>query len=278
MKVLLTGASSALASRLAPRLCDFAEVLLAGRTNADHQLDLTSDYRLPDKIDTLVQLAADFGGPTADDLLRAEQVNAIGTLKLYQQCALQGVKHFVYISSIYSTVSDSSPLYSAYSLSKRHAEDLLLYSARSAATQLTIIRPGPFYASGPGFRRHQPFLHQLIDKAYTGSAIELYGTHDALRNYLHADDLALILAEVVRQRLAGSYNCLALENISLKTIAQTAAAVFGQPSRISFNPDKTNIADIIFPIDDTLFQHLQCYPGISFAAGMELEAAYRRTI
>lgn len=276
MKVLLTGASSALASRLAPRLCDFAEVLLAGRTNADHQLDLTAEYQLPDKIDTLVQLAADIGGPSPDDLLRAEQVNAIGTLRLYQQCARQGVKHFVYVSSIYSTVAESSPLYSAYSLSKRHAEELLLYSAGSAATRLTIIRPGPFYAPGPGFRRHQPFLHQLIDKAYTGSDIELYGTHDALRNYLHADDLALLLAEVVRQSLTGTYNCLAQENISLKTIAQTAATVFGQPCRISFNPEKANIADIIFPIDNTLFHHLNCYPRISFEAGMALEAAYRR--
>lgn len=279
MKVLLVGSSSALASVLLPKLKTFAEVICAGRSEkAPYHINLTSEYELPAEVDTLIHLAADFGGPDADSLLRAEQTNAIGTLRLYQKSTQARVKHFIYISSIYSTLPVTSHLYSAYALSKKHAEDLLLFSSKTAETKLTILRPGPFYGAGPNFKCHQPFLQQIIDKTYKGEDIELYGTHDALRNYLHVEDLAAVLAQLVIKQTTGVYSCLALQNISLISIAETAAEVFNSRSRVHFNPAKADIPDIIFPPDDTLYRELDCFPKLSFRAGMVLEAEYRRAV
>jgi nucleoside-diphosphate-sugar epimerase len=277
MKVLVAGASSTLASTLIPELQQFAQVVTAGRNGADVPFNLSdAEIKLPDGMTTIVQLAAHFGGKDFASIAAAEQLNVLGSLKLCHAAKQAGAKHFVYISTIFATLPADSPFYSSYSLSKHHAEETLALYCKNAELDLTIIRPGQFYGTGPAFRKHQPFLYSIADKAEHDETIEFYGQQDALRNYIHVEDLAHILALSVKNQLTGSYNCVAMQNISYSTIARAAIKAFQSSSSIRFLHDKPDIQHNAFDADPRLFELLNYYPQISMELGMEKEAAHRR--
>lgn len=277
MKVLVAGSSSTLASKLIPELQQFAQVVTAGRSGADVPINLLdTEFKLPQDITTVVQLAAHFGGKDFSSIVAAEQLNVMGSLRLCHAAKQAGTKHFVYISTIFATLPADSPFYSSYSLSKRHAEETLALYCKNAELELTIIRPGQFYGTGPAFRKHQPFLYSIADKAEHNEPIEFYGKQDALRNYIHVEDLAHIVALAVKNQLTGTYNCVAMQNISYSAIAKAAIKAFRSSSSIRFLHDKPDIQHNAIDADPLLFQLLNYFPQISMELGMEQEAAYRR--
>lgn len=277
MKVLLVGASSSLAGSLRPALAAFAEVVTAGRQGCDLPLDLTQPIVLPDGIDTVVNTAAHLGGTTPAALLAAEQVNLLGTLALGQACAAAGVRHLVQVSSIFATLPATSPFFNAYALSKRHGDEALQLLARMQGLALTLLRPSQFYGVGEAYRRNQPFLFTLMDRAEAGQDIALWGRRDARRNFIHVQDVADITARVVQTGLQGVFTCSHPQDLGFSQIAQAAVDAFGSPSRIHFLADKPDTADNVFPYDDTLYRTIGHFPRISIAQGMQMEAAHRRS-
>jgi nucleoside-diphosphate-sugar epimerase len=279
MKILIVGGRSSLAQALRPALSSFAEIFTAGRTGCDLSLDLCwpdEEFRLPEGIDAVIHLAAHFGGKDFAGMLGAEQINVLGALKICHACSQAKVGHMVLVSSIFADLGDESPFFGSYALSKRHAEEIAqLYSA-TFHLPLTILRPAQIYGVGESFRKHQPFLYSIVDKAENDQEIVLYGTNDALRNLIHVEDVAEILARIVRQRVLGLYACANPVNVHYSEIARAAIAAFGSASVIRFAQDEPDIADNAFALDDRLYRRIGFFPRISLALGMEKEAAYRR--
>ena len=172
MKVVIVGGTSSLGSALRMVLSESCEVITAGRTNCDLALDLTWPLEqrmvLPDDVDVIVHTAAHFGGKTAADIVEAENVNVLGTLKLCQAAASAKARHFILISSIFASLNEDSEHHSIYALSKRHAEDVARFVCATHSLPLTVLRPSQIYGAGPRFRAHQPFLHAMMDKAKKG--------------------------------------------------------------------------------------------------------------
>jgi nucleoside-diphosphate-sugar epimerase len=209
-------------------------------------------------------------------MLAAEEVNALGTLKLCHACSSAGVGHLVQISSIFAGLDENSPFYGSYALSKRHAEDLARLYCRAASLPLAILRPAQIYGEGESFRRHQPFLYSILDKAQRGEDITFFGKQDAQRNLLHARDMAEIIAQVVRQRVEGRYACPGPANVRYSEIAAEAIAAFGSASRFHFDADRPDIPDNPFALDLTLYDLIGYFPSIALAQGMAREAALRK--
>lgn len=279
MKILVVGGTSTLAQVLHPVLASFAEVITAGRSGCDVALDLSwpdERFSLPPGLDAVVHLAANFGGKDFGAILGAEEVNVLGALKLSHACARAGVRHLVQISTIFAGLAEDSPFYSIYSLSKRHAEEVVRLYCRSASLPLAIVRPAQIYGEGEAFRRHQPFLYSIIDRAQRGEDIVFYGGNDALRNLIHAEDVAEIIARVVRQRVEGTFNCPSPNNVRYSEIAVAAIAAFGSSSTIRFDVEKPDIHDNAFAADDALYRLLGYFPRISLAQGVAREAARRK--
>ncbi|MDZ4814683.1 MAG: NAD(P)-dependent oxidoreductase [Verrucomicrobiota bacterium] len=279
MKILLTGGNSSLAQVLRPVLASFAEVQTAGRSGCDVMLDMAwpaERFELPQDVDTVIHLAANFGGPDFASILAAEEINVLGALKLAHTCHRAGVGQLVQVSSIFAGLGIKSPFYNSYALSKRHAEELTGLYCRSVGLPLVILRPAQFYGEGQVFRRHQPFLYALLDSAQCGKDIVLYGRNDALRNFIHVDDVAEIIARVVRQRIEGLYECSSLTNVRFSEIAAAAVAAFDSPSAIRFDTDKADIPDNAFAADDALYRRIGYFPKISLAQGLIREAERRK--
>lgn len=281
MRILLTGGHSSLAQVLRPVLASFAEVLTAGRSGCDVELDLAwpaERFELPAGLDAVIHLAAHFGGQDFDAMLAAEEVNVLGALKLAHACTRAGVGHLVQVSSIFAGLGEDSPFYNSYSLSKRHAEELTRLYCHSVGLPLAILRSAQLYGEGESFRRHQPFLYALLDRAQCGDDIVLYGSHDARRNFIHVEDVAEVIARVVRLRIEGRYDCVSPSNASFSEIAAATVAAFGSDSAIRFDTAKPDIPDNAFAADEVLYRLIDYFPRISLKQGLAREAARRRAL
>ncbi|MCX7166928.1 MAG: NAD-dependent epimerase/dehydratase family protein [Rhodocyclales bacterium] len=279
MRILIVGGTSALAQTLKPVLGEDAEVLTAGRHGCDVRLDLSDaqdKFLVPAGINVVINTAAQFGGDSFEDILRMETVNALGVLKLCQSCVASGVGHMVQVSSIFAGLDETSPFFSAYALSKRHGDELATGFSSRFRLPLTILRPGRLYGVGEARRRHQPFLSAIIERAVEGADILIHGSNDALRNFLHMEDMARIVARVVQRELKGIYTCMNTRDVRYSELAAAAARAFGSKGKIRFVADEADIPDSVFPLDDSLFRLIDYFPRISVELGMEMEAAQRR--
>ena len=277
MKILVIGGTSAVAKVLIPMLADFSQVITTGRTDGDIRLDLSleSPIHFAKDIDVVIHLAAHFGGKKSEEIMDAEKINVLGTLRLCHAAVEANVRHFIFVSSIYSQIELQSPLFSSYALSKRHAEEAAQYFCDQNPLTLTILRPSQLYGNTEDFRKHQPFFYAMTDKAERGEDIVLFGKNDARRNFLHAEDLARLISKVVQQRLAGIYACQYPSDTSISEIARAASTAFNSKGKVFFQEEKENIQDNVFPIDEELYTKLNYYPIISVEEGMKAIAQKR---
>jgi nucleoside-diphosphate-sugar epimerase len=103
------------------------------------------------------------------------------------------------------------------------------------------------------------------------------GSNDALRNFIHVEDVAMVIALAVRRKLVGTYDCVYPENVRYSQITNAAIAAFSSKSRVVFAPEQPDIPDNAFESDDKLYLAIDYFPRISIVAGMQKEAVYRRT-
>ncbi len=280
MKILLVGASSSLALSLKPLIGRFAEVVTAGRRGCDLHLDLADPAEaisIAPGFDAVINTAAHFGGKRAEHMIESENVNVLGILKLCQACTQAAVGQLIQVSSIFAALDPASPYYSVYALSKKHADEAAQLYAASFGLPLLIIRPAQLYGVGEVFRKNQPFLYAIMDKAQDNRDIVIYGSNDALRNFIHVEDVAMAIALALRRKLVGNYACVYPENVRYSQIAHAAIAAFSSSSRVTFAPEQPDIPDNAFARDDALYHAIGYFPQISIFTGMQKEAANRRT-
>jgi nucleoside-diphosphate-sugar epimerase len=270
MKILLAGGRSSLACALRPILSSFSEVLTAGRDGCEIAMDLlwpAEQICLPQGIDVVVNTVAFFGGDNFNAMEEAEAVNTLGALKLCQAARKAGARHFVHISSTSAYLDEHSQYYGIYALSKRHADEVArLYCAR-VNLPCAILRPSQLYGA-EYFKKHQPFLYNAVDKALRGENIVIYGSRDALRNYLHAEDFCKIIRAVIEQGVEGIYSCTSAWDDSLLKLAQAAIRAAGSRSQVIFDSAFPDIPDNTFHYDDALYRKIGVYPAIRLEEGI----------
>lgn len=278
MKTLIIGGTSSVGKALKPLLEKHGPVLTTGRKDCDILLDLGNHFEnidIPSDIDILIHAAANFGGKSAQEIVEAESINALGTLKLCQAAAQAKVRRIILISSVFATQVESSEQFGIYGLSKRHGEDLARWVCTRNCIPLTILRPSQLYGNENSHARHQPFLYHIVERAEKGEEVVLFGSNDAYRNYLHIEDFTAIIGKVVESNITGEYQCMNQLHVRYSQIAKAAFAAFETKERITFLPEKPNIPDNTFPIDLRLYHALNFYPVITIEQGMQKLAKYR---
>ncbi|WP_156947418.1 NAD(P)-dependent oxidoreductase [Bradyrhizobium sp. WSM3983] len=279
MRVLIVGGTSSLAQALIPLLRGHCEVLTAGRSGCDIELNLCSHHiQIPGGIDCVVNMAAAFGGKELPATLQAMDVNVLGLMKLCHASSKANAKHFVHISSIFADLNNDSPFFGAYSLSKRHSEDVAQFCGRELRLPIAVLKPSRIYGVGEQFRKHQPFLYTIMDKAQRNEDIDFFGSNDALRNFIHAQDMAKIISAVMTMKLEGVYRCVNPDNVTYSQIAAAAISAFESKSKVRFLRDKPDIPSNGFACDETLFRLIEYFPCISSAQGMQMEATHRKLV
>lgn len=278
-RIAIVGGTSALARRLIPLLQAGNEVATLGLGECDVPCDLTGPVdaiRIPEGTEAVVHVAAAFGGSTDDEILQTVETNAVGTLKVCMAAKKAAVRHLVYISSIYAQLDELSPHYGIYSITKRQAEELAADYCRRGSLKFTALRAAPLYGEETAFRRHQPFFYHLADCAERGQDISIYGRHDALRNYIHADDVARIVRGVLEKGCGGLYPCTFPRDVALSEVAAAAQKAFGQGGKVVFLPEKPDIPDNVFGTGTELYDRLGFRPEVDVWEGMRRLARHRK--
>lgn len=278
MSIVITGGNSSIARSVLPKLKAHREVLTAGRKDCDLLLDLddlSTPLSLTSNVKCVIHTAAAFGGKTYDEIIATERINVLGTLAVCNAAQKAGVDHFIYISSIFASLPAESPFYSVYSISKRHSEEVLEHYCKMHKMALTILRPSQLYGDTDDFRKHQPFIYAIADKAQRNEDILINGKNDPKRNFLHIDDLTEVLARLTIQGIVGKFSCMYPEDYSFSRIAHAAIDAFKSSSSIQFQQDQQDIPDNIFVHESSVNEITGYHPSISIEEGMKRIAKNR---
>jgi len=251
------------------------KIITAGRKDCDVYCDITQEVIIPSDIDVVINFAAVFSGDSDEEIINAEKTNSLGTLNICVAAKKSGAEHIINISSLSAMHDESSPYYSIYAITKRHADELAKFYCGLNKIPLTVLRPSQIYADSDAFAEHQPFFYQIVDKAESGEDITIYGKNDALRNYIHAVDLAEVISRVIQKQVTGVYACMYPSNITFSEIAHTAQTVFAKGGKILFVDNQPDIPDNIFDSELTIYEKIEYHPGISINEGLKRIKAYR---
>lgn len=269
MRILIFGGNSSVSRYVTPLLSEDNEVITIGRRNCDIILDETKCLadQLPDHADVVIQTASAFGRATKEEIYETEKYNVLDTMDLCFQLKKMNVKHFIFISSIFVHLKDSSPLHSIYDISKRHAEEIIKYCLKREKVPYTILRPSQLYGNDASFIKHHPFLYQIIDTASKGQKISLYGKTGGCANYLHIKDFAEVISRVVKIGVFGVYDCTTISANTYLEIARNVFELTNNTIAIEFAKDKKESGQS-FTYDDTIYKKVNHYPKMSISNGL----------
>jgi nucleoside-diphosphate-sugar epimerase len=193
-------------------------------------------------IDCVVHLAARvhvMHETVADPLEVFRAVNTDGTYNLARQAADNGVKRFIYLSSIkvngeYTsagkafTADDVSTPSEPYSISKFDAEQQLGQLSIDTGMEVVIIRPPLVY--GPGVKAN--FL-SMMEWLYKGIPLPFGAIHNK-RSLVAVDNLVDLIVSCISHPAAANQIFLVSdgEDLSTTDLLRRTAEVLGKPARL----------------------------------------------
>ena len=234
MRILLTGATGFLGSRLAPLLAARHEVFATtrGRPVGDGVISLPVDLCSPSHaaawpvVDAIVHLAQSPSYATfpsgADDVFA---LAATATQALLDHAVRTGARRFVYASTggLYAPslrpLRESDPIEIApgplahYFACKRAGE--LLLAAYAGRLHVTALRP--FFCYGPG-QSERMLMPRLARAILAGRAVTLQGQHGLSLNPIFVDDAATAVAELIERGTAEIVNVAGPHVVTLEDI------------------------------------------------------------
>ncbi|MCA0132812.1 NAD-dependent epimerase/dehydratase family protein [Winogradskyella alexanderae] len=268
-KILLIGGNSSVSRYVMPLFSNDYEIITVGRRDCDINLNPNKSLadQLPYHADVVIHTAAAFGRETDDEIYETEKYNVLDTMELCFHLKRMNVKHFLFISSIFVHLQETSPLYSIYNISKQHAEEVINYCLERDGIPFTILRPSQLYGKDPSFIKHHPFLYQIVETASKGEKLYLFGIHGGRANYLHIKDFAEVIYRVVKKRVFGVYDCVTKTPNTYLEIARSVYELTNNPVNIEFVKDKKESGQG-FPFDDTIYKKIDYYPEMSIKDGL----------
>lgn len=222
----------------------------------------------PRNIDTVIHIAASFGGKTYPEFKDAINTNVLGTLKVCQLSKELDIKHFILISSLSVCLPITSPYYTPYALTKKQAEEVTSLYCKNNKIDFTILRPSQIYGDNKSFAKQQPFFYHILEKAKNGEDIYIYGKNDALRNYIYVEDLNQIILQTI-EKILGVFYCGTMKDVSYSTIAKNALQEYSKNGKVKFLRDKKDIINNIFEKDNTLYEKINFYPETTIKEGIK---------
>ena len=238
MKLLITGVAGFVGSNLVKCLSNDHRIIGQVRVPPREELNLFSCVEKKidsntnwndclSEVDVVVHLAA-VAHTEPKDIERIREVNVDGTLNLARQAVSNGVKRFVFVSSIgvlgsHSTrpLDEKSPTlpHSPYTATKLLAEESLLGLVKNTGMELVIIRPPLVYGvDAPGnFSK----LVSLVER----SALLPFGLCENKRSFIAVDNLIdFISICLTHPKAAGEVFCISDgKDVSTKNLTNQIA-------------------------------------------------------
>lgn len=254
MKIVLTGSTGFLGTRIADQIdrqSDLSLTRIVRRTLSSaggsqiliDSLDASTDWSAALKSQRVVIHTAArahiMKDEVSDPLAEYRKVNVEGTLNLARQAAAEGVRRFVFISSIKVNgeqtpinrpivVEDGPKPEDAYGMSKMEAEQGLRELASKTGMEIVIIRSPLVY--GPSVKGNFASMIKLVAK---GLPLPLGAVHNK-RSLVALDNLVDLIITCIDHPGAANQTFLVSdgEDLSTTQLLQGVAEAMGKPSRL----------------------------------------------
>ncbi|MEN6078649.1 NAD-dependent epimerase/dehydratase family protein [Chromobacterium piscinae] len=234
-KVLITGSDGFVGSALTSALLNSDyKIVMASRTNernssaiAVGDINSTTDWAVALRnCSTVIHLAGRahvLNERSQNPLESFREINSRGTINLARQAAKQGVKRFVFISSIgvngnittekaFTSSSEPNP-HSPYAISKFEAENGIVEICEYSGMEFVIIRPPLIYgANAPGN------FGKLVDWIQRGVPLPFASIKDNLRSLVSIENLIDLIEIVVSHPSAANQTFLISDGVDISTV------------------------------------------------------------
>lgn len=242
MRVFVTGVDGFIGARLASVLVAGGHVVRGACRKDTGDIGPQTDWapllRGCDAVIHLANRAHVTNESHANPLQEFRRVNALGTLRLAELAEREGVRRFVFVSSIGVngvwtsgapfTEEDPPNPTEPYSLSKLEAEDGLWALATRSRLEVVIVRPPLVY--GPNVKGNFRRLLRLVEK---GVPLPLGSVRNS-RSFVGVDNLAELLRICAEHRAAPGRLFLAADghDVSTAELLDIMAGAMHRRSRV----------------------------------------------
>lgn len=252
MKLLITGASGFIGSRLMNAACAALGsenvIAFSSRTGyacpsivyngPDFNLSV-ADHALLATVDVLIHVGA-FIPKNGLEANAIEECN--GNIRFTEKLLalpLKNLKKIIYISTVdvyepaalTTEVTPTLPV-SLYGWSKLYCERMTAIFAASHQLVCQILRIGHVY--GPGEEKYAKFLPKAIKNIVAGNAVELWGDGSEVRSFIYIDDVvAAILQAVSLGEDVGPINVVGGVRVTIRELLDQLIAVSGKSVAIT---------------------------------------------
>lgn len=156
---------------------------------------------------------------------RAWAVNVGGTARVLESALIARVDCCVFASSAAVYQSKSGPISepdstyprTIYGASKLAAEQVVQYYGRNSGMCATSLRF--FNVYGPG-QNPDSVVAKAIEAALAETELEMFGAGDAVRDFVHVDDVVLAMVAAAAKREPGAYNVGTGRGTTVKDLAR----------------------------------------------------------
>jgi len=200
----------------------------------------------------------------ADPISAFRKVNVDGTLELARQAAIQGVRRFIFLSSIKVNgeatdaflpfrVTDPPSPKDSYALSKHEAEIGLRSIADETDMDCVIVRPPLIY--GPNVKGNFYSLLRLLHK---GVPLPLASITGNRRSYISLGNLVDLLIACLMHKNALSCTLLVSdgEDISTESLVRRLGSAIGKPAKLFSVPDSLLMCGFNFAGRGSIYHRL----------------------
>ena len=173
--------------------------------------------------------------------------NVISSLRLIEGMHKNFVKKLIFVSSggvIYgennSIISENSELrpISSYGISKYILEKNIELLSQQLEIQSCILRIANAYGPGQHAKRNQGVINIWSDNIRNEKEINLIGTGDLIRDFIHIDDVVSAFHKVLEKNVTGTFNIGTGVGTNLNRILNLLEEAIGKKALIKYIPDR----------------------------------------
>ena len=221
---------------------DGSEVFAIGRLSSD--TDWTEALKNVEKVVHLAARVHVMNDKSPDPLAEFRRVNVEGTSALARQAAAEGVKRFVYLSSVKVdgeftkpghpfTADDLPAPEDPYGVSKHEAEHLLRQISAETGMEVVIIRPPLVY--GAGVKANFESMMRWLAR---GLPLPLAAVTENRRSLVALDNLVDLIVTCLNHPAAANQTFLVSdgEDLSTARLLKRMGAAMGNSARLFYVP------------------------------------------